>query len=121
MEVKNATLLALVNQRYENNITWNRSPEPKGRRYRFTLRCKSSYKPGHRRTFQGHHHFAACWHVHGDFFDALFTVAPNAVIRIGTGHKITKHSGNWEDRSVGSFDVPRMYSEMCDCTDLDEG
>ncbi len=111
------TALAAVNEKYDGNIMWNRF-EPKGSGFAFTLRCKSSKDLGHRIT--GVHfgkrrrHVSACWHVHGDFFDALFNVAPKAYVRAGR-RRIDATQGNWEDRNIGSMMYPVMHSEACDC------
>lgn len=138
--ITNATLTELdaalraVNKKYDNNIQWNRAPEGNVTRPSFTLRVKDSTKAGHRRgqpryeaktynygdvaTRPGRRLINACWHVHGDFFDALFKENPNAWIRAGT-QKITKERGNWEDRNIGSQMNPFYFSEACDCTTED--
>jgi hypothetical protein len=101
---------------YNGNVTWNRY-ERKGRNIAFTLRVHSSKGAGamiskrwsgQRRTIN------ACWHVHGHFFEALFKIAPEAVI-MSRGNKITKDSGNWEDFNVGSMAYPVYASECCHC------
>lgn len=105
---------------YNGNITF-RSIEPISKnRVRFTLTVKDSKGPGGRLGFPDYQTGkqrsvkAACWHAHGDFFDALFTVAPSAVVRTA-GNKITKGAGNWEDRNIGSMMHPLLYSEACHC------
>ena len=55
----------------------------------------------------------ACCHVHGEFFDAVFEVNPNAVI-YSMGKKITKEYGNWEDTCINSFQGI-FKSSMCEC------
>ncbi len=119
--------LAEVNKKYEGNVTFNQHPVPNGRGFRFTLRVEDSQKPGHRltpspnyRTGKHHRMVSACWHVHGDFFDALLEIAPEAEIRVGSkGEKIFKVGdrviGNWEDRNIGSMMHPFYYSEACEC------
>ena len=104
--------LAIVNGKYAGNITWNRFDN--GRTINFTLTVKSSKAPGGRLGPSGRRVAAACWHVHGDFFDALFEVCPDAVI-VSMGKKITKDEGNWQDQNIGSAYLPFMYSEACDC------
>jgi hypothetical protein len=104
--------LAIVNGKYAGNITWNRFDN--GRTINFTLTVKSSKAPGGRLSPSGRRVAAACWHVHGDFFDALFEVCPDAVI-VSMGKKITKDEGNWQDQNIGSAYLPFMYSEACDC------
>jgi len=126
MQVKNATqdnmdaALTAVNHKYAGNVTWNRAPERVSKNaLRFTLRVKDSKEPGHRRHIchcsgTSRRSIHACWHVHGDFFDALFAIAPDAVIRSG-GNVITAESGNWQDRNVGSQMYPVDFSDSCDC------
>lgn len=104
--------LAIVNGKYAGNITWKRFDD--GKTINFTLTVKRSKDPGGRRSREGRRIAAACWHVHGDFLDALFQVCPDAVI-VSMGKKITKEAGNWEDRNIGSAYSPFMYSEACDC------
>ncbi len=38
--------MRLVNKKYDNNVTWNRSPERTGRAFRFTLRVNDSNGKG---------------------------------------------------------------------------
>lgn len=108
--------LEVTNKKYNNNIIWQRAPEAMGRRYRFTLRVKSSKEAGARRgTDQKRRKLInACWHVHGDMFEAIFKIAPGAVITTG-GKKITADAGNWEDRNIGSIMSPCYYSDACEC------
>lgn len=114
--------LTEINKKYKGNITFNRYPEPLNYHtttFRFTLKCRDSKKEGHRRGFafegkQGRRLINACWHVHGDYFDALFKINPNATIKSGK-QTITKDSGNWEDRNIGSITNPLMFSDACDC------
>ena len=118
--------LEIVNQKYEGNITFNRSPEPRGKHLIFTLRVKDSKQVGHGRGFSfgdrpAKRLTSACWHVHGDFFDALIKeVNQDAVIVIGD-KQIYKQSyntfvtGNWEDYQRGSNWNPVYASELCDC------
>ena len=69
---------------------------------------------------------AACWHAHGRFFDALFSLAPAARVysswfkRSDTGKFgawIDANGGNWQDGQIGSMAYPIMYSEACTCND----
>lgn len=111
--------LAAVNEKYAGNIIFNRY-EPRGRQIHFTLRCKSSKGPGHslgfHRTSRGNRRrlTACCWHVHGDFFDALLAINPDAVI-YSLARKITKDGGNWQDWNAGSMMDPLPASEKCEC------
>jgi hypothetical protein len=114
--------LEIVNKQYAGNIMFNRLEGNT-----FTLKVKDSKAPGHRLGF-AHPNWAdkkgnpykqrrlasACWHVHGYFFDALFTINPKAVIR-SQGNKITKYEGNWQDKNIGSEMYPMYFSEACEC------
>jgi len=116
--------LESINKKYKGNICFNRDDFPN-----FTLKVKDSHGPGHRRGFafppsrpKGRRMVSACWHVHGDFFDALFEVNPNAYVLSNWSAgkiKITKDSGNWQDANIGSQMYPLYFSEACDC--LEEG
>lgn len=129
MIVKNASncnmleTLERINKKYEGNVIWNRY-EVKGSQIHFTLRVKDSKRPGHRlgysRTSKGNRRrlTSACWHVHGDFFDALIEVNPEVVIRTMHG-TIDKDGGNWQDKQVGSMMDPVMYSQLCDCNGIE--
>lgn len=128
MIVKNATetslqwALAAVNFRYGNNIKF-KTMETKGRRISFTLTVVSSTigtgkakvtAPGVSVSPNGKRIAAACWHVHGDFFDALFRVCPGAEVS-SLGKVITKDGGNWQDWNKGSIMYPKMASSCCLC------
>lgn len=108
--------LAEVNKKYDNNIIFNRF-DRNGSGFNFTLRVVDSKKAGHRRGFTGRRLCSACWHVHGDYFDALLDISPEAVIisRGGPGAHIDKHGGNWQDCNIGSQIRPLYFSEACDC------
>ena len=128
MIVKNANMdhfhaaLAVVNERYAGNIKF-KTLEPKGRRISFTLTVVSSTigtgkakvtAPGASIGPNGRRIAAACWHCHGDFFDALFRVCPDAVV-MSLGKVITKDGGNWQDWNKGSMMYPKLASECCEC------
>ena len=133
MIAKNVTVkdlkaaLVAVNKKYKGNVTFNRFPEKSGRGFRFTLRVKDSKKPGHRLGFPSYktekqrRMTSACWHVHGDFFDALLDINPEAIIKTGLGNKNQIYStggevsGNWEDYNIGSQYKPLFASEACEC------
>ena len=108
--------LELTNKDYKNNIKFKRLDFPI-----FTLTVKSTADDttGYRIGHTGRKVSAACWHVHGDFFDNLFSINPTAYIitSSGTGTmKITKNNGNnWIDINIGSIACPMMYSNACDC------
>lgn len=103
-----------VNERFNNNITWKRRPERIGNRFRFTLTVKSSREPGSRISHNFRRIAAACWHVHGHFFDELIKLAPNVEIQ-SNGNVINRFGGNWQDKNIGSINRPLLYSEACNC------
>ena len=110
--------LEAVNEKYGDNVIWNR--EPSSGSLHFTLRVKDSHGKGARLGFPScdtgnqRHLVNACWHVHGEFFDALFAINPDAIIR-SNGQKITAEYGNWQDRDIGSLMQPLYFSEACEC------
>jgi hypothetical protein len=136
--------LAVVNRKYKGNIKFKTlAPlNQKGNRYTFTLTVNSCAAPGHRLAAFPHERklrlnqldqftlrlkglpwpvemvykrlSAACWHVHGDMFDAIFKLVPETVI-MSRGNKITRQCGNWEDYNIGSQAQPVYASEACGC------
>ena len=112
--------LELINKKYNNNIRFKSGPSRKGRSLTATLTVNSTQDGarGYRRGHAGRKIAAACWHVHGDFFDALIDINPDAIIVTGlTGKKIiNKDGGNWQDENIGSQVNPMYYSEACDCS-----
>ncbi len=141
MRAKNTTphqmqaALEKINVKYKDNIIFKRL-EPVGRTVHFTLTVRDSAGPGGRRGNHNNRRVrAACWHVHGDFFESLLELCPEAIIytrsyiekpgsRGGKSHlyrggdigaKITKDDGNWQDWNAGSQVYPRAMSDMCDC------
>ena len=104
--------LAVINKKYKGNVIWKRFDD--GKTINFTLTVKSSKGPGGRIGFTGRRVAAACWHVHGDFFDALFAINPGSVI-VSMGERITVNGGNWQDKNIGSHMNPMFYSEACEC------
>lgn len=122
MKYRNCTIedlnaaLKKVNEKYENNILFNRLD---GNGKNFTLRVNSSSGPGAGRSVAGRKLTSACWHVHGDFFDALFEINPEAVIISGylpkDRNKINADGGNWQDIERGSLLYPCYASELCEC------
>ena len=111
--------LNIVNAKYDNNVEF-RDIHRNGSAIRFTLKVKDSKKAGHRLGFQKNKNGnrrrinSACWHVHGDFFDTLFNINPQATIR-SRGNLITTNGGNWIDDNIGSMMEPLYFSEACDC------
>ena len=108
--------LAKVNERYDNNITWNTFEQlnQSGTRFRVTLRVKDSKGKGHKNGYSGRRTINACWHVHGYFFEALLAINPDIVIKTA-GRTVDKNGGNWEDWNIGSLMCPRYFSEACEC------
>ena len=113
--------LIQVNKKYDGNVCF-KNIEQKKYYVQFTLKVKDYKGPGHRLhtsyNFDGLYSQKrssnACWHVHGDFFDCLFSIAPDAVVS-SQGRNITKEEGNWSDWNIGSMMFPVMYSESCEC------
>lgn len=116
--------LSKVNDKYNGNVIWNRSPELISKRnngYRLTLRVKSSDEKGARISTIGHRMVSACWHVHGDFFDILFN---EGVEKILCGYDpetkqirtMNDKQDNWNDWVVGNEWIGQhMASELCRC------
>lgn len=102
-----------INLNYGDNIRF-KTLEGRGRNVIFTLTVNDTKGPGGRIGHSGRHIKAACWHVHGDFFDALFKLVPSAEV-VSLGRRINKEEGNWKDWNIGSIAFPLMYSEACDC------
>lgn len=127
MIAKNVTMghmimaLERTNARYGGNIKF-KVLEEKGRRIHFTLTVdRTSEGTGKAKVGlpgvsikRGRRIAAACWHVHGDFFDALFKMVPDAEI-VSLGKTITRDHGNWKDWNVGSLYEPLMASQACEC------
>jgi hypothetical protein len=118
MKAKNCTVqelqmaLEIINHKYEGNIRFKRLDG--GKTPQFTLTVNSSKAKGGRLGQHGRRIAAACWHVHGDFFDALLKVNPSAVITTAFA-RIDADGGNWQDKNIGSIMFPMYYSEACDC------
>jgi len=119
-----AALVAVnSDHRYTGNIRF-KTMETKGRRISFTLTVVSSTigtgkakvtAPGVSMSPDGKRRIAAaCWHVHGDFFDALFRICPGAEVS-ALGKVITKDGGNWQDWGKGSLMNPVPASKCCNC------
>ena len=126
--------LAAVNVKYHDNVKFKRL-DPNGRGWTFTLTVRNTRGKGGaslsgvRKSESGFNPeklvSAACWHVHGEFFNALFALAPDARI-FSSFYKrsnsqrfeewITKDTP-WHDGQIGSNAYPTMYSEACTCND----
>ncbi len=109
-ELKKA--LFLVNEIFNDNIKFKDISQISTNRIRFTLTVNESFNEGSRRSREGRKISAACWHVHGQFFDFLFQINKDIVIR-SQGRKITINGGNWQDWNMGSN---YYYSQACECS-----
>lgn len=115
MQAKNVPLTGIIDAlesiqgEYGRNLMFRYPPKAVGRQFQFTVTVKDSKGPGGRRGMR-----AACWHVHGDLFEAILARQPNAVIKTA-GREVTVDGGNWVDWNVGSMMEPLMYSETCRC------
>jgi hypothetical protein len=114
-----ATALQYTSGVFGNNIEFFMA-EPAGRtrqggeKWHVRLTVKSSRGPGARRSADGSGRRvkAACWHVHGTFFDAL----PSEAEIIVAGEEDVHHPGDlWQDRNIGGLMNPMMHSDACDC------
>ena len=105
--------LELTNRNFNDNVKFKRI-EQTGSRVTFTLTVKSSKDKGGRLSHTGRRIAAACWHVHGEFFDNLLAIQPEAWIKTGQ-KKIDANGGNWEDWNIGSNYQPMYYSQACEC------
>jgi hypothetical protein len=112
-ELKQA--LNVINNRFDNNIRFKTLEAVNSKKNTFTLTVNDSRKAGGRISNQGRRIAAACWHVHGYFFEALLKINPNIYIISGGTMRIDKNGGNWQDRNIGSNFMPLMYSEACEC------
>ena len=119
--------LRTTNRKFDNNIKFNRF-ERQDKRIRFTLTVHSSKEAGAKRLprldcsvweaikiKKWRRVHAACWHVYGTFFDALFDQNPNVWVQSVYGGRMTAASGNWNDYQVGSIIFPYHASDCCEC------
>lgn len=128
VRVKNATReqmeLALLetNKAFDDNLAW-KDIKPTGRQLQFTLTVKDSKGTGARLGRPDYFNDgngkqrrikAACWHAHGEFFEALFKIAPDSEVT-ARGNKINAQEGNWNDWNIGSVIYPFYHSEACMC------
>ncbi len=117
MIIKNVTekdlyeALRKVNKHFDNNVIFEHcnSVNTKGNRWSVRLRVKSSRGKGARLGFSGRHLINACWHVHGEFLEAL----PKDAVIYTAGK--TVYPGDWEDWNIGSQMNPMYFSEACEC------
>ncbi len=115
--------LNFVNHLFDGNIRFKDIEQISKKTVRFTLTVKDSQKLGHRRGYfsrdrkQPKRLAAACWHVHGYFFEYLFLKYPDQLWINAGGHNMASNEDNWQDKIIGSFGIERDYhfSEACDC------
>ena len=141
MKIKNVSYNELVaaieavNAKFENNVVFKKI-EPttrlgdrsrvewntERRSWTVTLTVVDSRKPGGRLSPSGRRIPAACWHVYGEFLDALPPDSQYLGKRIsGYDHHREilvnewKSPGDaWVDWNIGSVYQPLYYSEACD-------
>jgi hypothetical protein len=107
----NITLIAAlnnINKTQGYSLSFNRF-EKIGKYYHFTITSPSKV-PGSRKSTFGRNLACASWHAHGYLFDDIFKIEPEAII-YSCGQKITKDSGNWTDKNIGSSLSPCMFSD----------
>jgi hypothetical protein len=97
-----------VNAKYGYSIKLNRA-DYSGKWFNFTIDSPSKV-PGARTSSSGRNLAKASWHAHGYLFDEIFAIDSTAVI-YSNGAKITKDSGNWIDKNIGSMYQPCYFSE----------
>lgn len=103
-----------VNKVFDGNICFRKLDQIGHKAYRVALYTHDSHGPGARISFTGRHMRYACWHVHGLFFEHLFLINNNVMIR-SNGMKIDSPDDNWQDWNAGNLLNPRMMSELCEC------
>jgi hypothetical protein len=113
--------LAVVNVRYAGNVRIVHGTET-SRWRRFTLRVNSSKGPGAKISMTSFHDrrtVSACWHVHGELFDALWNLEGGSVgayyIESGRVGRMRGPCDNWQDFNIGSQFRPIMFSTSCEC------
>lgn len=109
--------LDLTNKKYNNNIKFRDASGSNSKTIGFRLGVIDSKKEGSAKSYLGRRTGSACWHVHGDFFDFLFEVCPDAFV-LSLSNKITKDEGNWQDWNIGSQANPLYASDACDCNNV---
>lgn len=108
------TALAAVNKMYKGNVVLLDPHCVSKNRIQFRLSVNNSSDTGSRIGHSGRRVKAACWHVHGHFFDELFKINPECFV-LAQSKRITKEEGNWQDWNIGSIMNPMYFSEACDC------
>ena len=114
--------LDTANKLFDGNLMFNNFQRLSDTRYRVTLRVKNSHGKGARLSVprytldpkdqQGKQRrlINACWHAHGEFFDAL----PEGT-RIQARDIVTYPGAEWQDSNIGSMMFPYYFSDACEC------
>jgi hypothetical protein len=88
--------LDMTNREFGGNVRF-KDIRQVGRNVRFTLTVNDSKGPGGRWNHtRSRRVAAACWHVHGTFFDYL----PSHAVIVANGDKI-RPGDEWQDRNIG--------------------
>lgn len=112
--------LKTVNEQYDGNVCWNRSPELRGKSQMFTIRVQTGHGKGAKRAASGRRTASACWHVHRDFMVALFDLAPNTRLKTALADYRGRDDFNAKfegtgNRNAGSAMEPQELRTACDC------
>lgn len=111
--------LEKVNEEFDGNVRFKRFERFNGRCFTVTLTVNSSRKAGAKVNYwistviagkKPRRIHAACWHVHGKFFDHL----PLGTKIVSNGSSFTSDD-TWEDFNWGNTYYPMSASEWCDC------
>lgn len=109
-----------VSREYGGNVRWKRIPEPTGKAISFTLTVVSSHGDGSRRSNEGRKIAAACWHVHRDLFERIFSENPDARIKTAMADYKGEKDFSYKypetgNTNVGSIANPLFADEACNC------
>lgn len=124
MKVRNVTkkemvkALGMANKWFAGNLTFAHLSEG-----RFTLGVHETEGPGGRlgRTKKDGTRrrvpHKACWHAHGKFFEALFSVQPRAEVdsKVSEIRGARAVDGNWQDHPTLEAGV--WFSDLCECAE----
>ena len=106
--------LNFVNKQFDGNIKFKTLEQKTKNVISFTLTVNDSKLSGSKRKQNGNRIAAACWHVHGYFFEYLFLNCPGVYID-SLGQRMKTNNDNWQDRNIGSIMQQFMFSEACEC------
>ena len=111
-----------INILFNDNVVFNRFDVQENGNIQFTLKVKNSKEAGARFSPNGRKLASACWHVYGEFFDALLNENNSAVIISSyTKEPIKIYMendeivGNWQDWNAGNYYNPVKVSKLCLC------